>query len=706
MAESRKRKVVEPAKDQISRSIAITVEALKASIGSDAVHLGSDSDMGEPKAFIPSGVPELDLVLDRKGRGWPVGRIVEIYGGEACIPEDTLLFTDFGLLTVNELFAMYGLSTSCNEKKMTRRAAPLLNRYGGVELTDAFFFNGLQDTYKITTDDGASIRSTSNHKYLVLDSAGFLSWMEAETIKVGDYLVSVPNMTTGTLYIDPDVAYFIGMLIADGVLYAGRISISSDNEVTTKLLRSVAVDEIGVRPEEEILEDVFRILSRFDFVGDLSGFYARWDLTPCMEREKSVPKRIRMGNKMAIKAFLHGYIDRVGENDGHIVQVKSMSRTVLNQIRLMLKVFGIKSKLEELGIDGWRLRLSECNTNRYMTRVGTRIKMWVPGFFSVDDNIIPENMLPIIKSLFNSTEKSEDHYECMSSIAVSGAERKIVCLKDALLKVEWNNNLLVNHILDLCKYDFVKVTEVFQWAKEKTYDVRMPMTHSFVAEGLVVHNTCKTGLGYSLIAQAQKAGGSGVLYPCEGNYDAWLAEKYGIDLSKLVLGDDETVEGIFSSWTKVMKAAGRSTVIIGMIDSIAGMTTKAELEEEELKRGRSAQIRAMMISSALRKMGAEIPRTKTLLFCVNQVRENPDVLYGEKKKPPGGMALKFYASVRLKLELLGKVTRTSAGKPYVAGFKIKITAVKNRLAKPYQSALIMLDFENGLLPLKKSKGDE
>lgn len=218
--------------------------------------------------------------------------------------------------------------------------------------------------------------------------------------------------------------------------------------------------------------------------------------------------------------------------------------------------------------------------------------------------------------------------------------------------------------------------------------------------------TCKTGIGYALITQAQKIGGSAVLYPCEGNYDEWLAEQYGIDLDNLAIGDDETVEGIFTSWQRVMRAAGKDGVVVGVIDSIAGMTTRAELEEEELKRGRSAQIRALMISAALRKLGAEIPRTSCLLFCVNQVRENPDISYGEKTKPPGGKALKFYASVRLKLELLGKVMRTRGGKKYVAGFKIRITAVKNRLAKPYQTADIMLDYEKGLLPLKKGKGDD
>jgi recombination protein RecA len=214
--------------------------------------------------------------------------------------------------------------------------------------------------------------------------------------------------------------------------------------------------------------------------------------------------------------------------------------------------------------------------------------------------------------------------------------------------------------------------------------------------------TCKTGLGYALIAQAQKMGGVGLVYPAEGNWDEWLALQYGVTLRDLVLGDDETVEGIFTSFNRVLSKVGKTGLAVGMIDSVAGMATRAELEELEeggtIKRDRAAQIRALMLSAALRKLGGKIPRTNAILFCVNQVRDAVDVSFGEKSKPPGGRALKFYASIRLKLETLGKLTRTRKGKKYVAGFKLRITAVKNRLARPYQQAEIILDYDKGLLP--------
>jgi recombination protein RecA len=214
--------------------------------------------------------------------------------------------------------------------------------------------------------------------------------------------------------------------------------------------------------------------------------------------------------------------------------------------------------------------------------------------------------------------------------------------------------------------------------------------------------TAKTGIGYSLIAQAQKMGGVCILYPAEGNWDEWLAERYGIDLSRLILGDDETVEGIFGSWQRAMQKAGKDGLLVGMIDSIAGVTTRAELAEEEITPTRSAQLRAQLISKSLRKLGATMPRTSAILFCINQVRDATDVMFGEKSKPTGGRALPFYASIRLKLENIGKITRALKGKKYVAGFKLEITAMKNRLSMPYQKANIKLDYELGLLSMDDS----
>lgn len=211
--------------------------------------------------------------------------------------------------------------------------------------------------------------------------------------------------------------------------------------------------------------------------------------------------------------------------------------------------------------------------------------------------------------------------------------------------------------------------------------------------------TAKTGLGYALIAAVQKAGGDGTLHPSEGNVDHWLMDCYDVDQSRLIIGDDETVEGTFKSFSTAMRVAGRKGLLVGVIDSIAGLVTREELEDEEFDRDRAAQIRALLISKAMRKLGARVPRTNTILFCINQVRDST-ASTPSKPKSPGGRALKFYASIRLRMELIKKIRRQIKGRNRVSAFHVRITAEKNRLADPYAECEIVIDFKYGLFSAK------
>jgi recombination protein RecA len=217
--------------------------------------------------------------------------------------------------------------------------------------------------------------------------------------------------------------------------------------------------------------------------------------------------------------------------------------------------------------------------------------------------------------------------------------------------------------------------------------------------------TCKTGVGYALVAQVQKKGGDAILYPVEGEFDEWLADRYGVNLKRLLIVEEPeqlVCEAIFESWRKAIRLLGRRGMLLGMIDSVASMSTRAEFEDEKFDRDRAAQIRAMQISKAMRKIAPLVASSNAILFCVNQTRESTDST-PSKPKPPGGQALKFHASVRLRLEVIKKLHRTRKGRKYVAGFFLKITAEKNRLAQPFQEAHVLLDFERGLLPLPKKR---
>jgi len=210
--------------------------------------------------------------------------------------------------------------------------------------------------------------------------------------------------------------------------------------------------------------------------------------------------------------------------------------------------------------------------------------------------------------------------------------------------------------------------------------------------------TCKTGFGYALIAQAQKLGGSAVIFPSEGNVDTWLLEQYGCNLDHLMIADSNRVEDVFKVCNLLIQKQKDAAPLVILIDSVAGLCTKEELDNPDFDRDRSAQVRALLISKALRKIGALIPSKNVILFLINQVRDGGMTLSGvkSKSKPPGGQAIGFYCSVRLRLEAGQKKWRQVKGKKFVSGMQLKITSEKNRLARPYQTTVIFLDFEEGL----------
>jgi len=216
--------------------------------------------------------------------------------------------------------------------------------------------------------------------------------------------------------------------------------------------------------------------------------------------------------------------------------------------------------------------------------------------------------------------------------------------------------------------------------------------------------TSKTGIGYALGASCQQQGGDFILIPAEGNVDEWLLRQYGVDLDTLLIVDKNTVEEIFFFVKKVLEDTETPTVI--MIDSLAGMCTKEEFESDTFERDRAAQLRAFLTSKALRKISTIVPKTNTILFMINQVREGATVgVLKQKDKPTGGHAIGFYCDIRIRLENIGRINRTKAGKKYVAGFKLRATAEKNRLAEPFATSEFMLDFDKGMssMPEKKTK---
>ena len=152
----------------------------------------------------------------------------------------------------------------------------------------------------------------------------------------------------------------------------------------------------------------------------------------------------------------------------------------------------------------------------------------------------------------------------------------------------------------------------------------------------------KTTLAIHAIAEAQKAGGIAAFIDAEHAFDSFYAQKLGVDVDNLLISQPDNGEQALEIADSLIRS---SAIDIIVIDSVAALTPKAEIEGEmgDAKMG----LQARLMSQALRKLTSSISKTKTVCIFINQLRDKIGIVYGNPETTTGGNALKFYASVRI-----------------------------------------------------------
>jgi recombination protein RecA len=197
----------------------------------------------------------------------------------------------------------------------------------------------------------------------------------------------------------------------------------------------------------------------------------------------------------------------------------------------------------------------------------------------------------------------------------------------------------------------------------------------------------KTTVALHVIANAQKNGGIAAFIDVEHALDPSWAKRIGVDLESLLVSQPGTAEDAL----RIAEMLVRSNAVdVIVLDSVAALVPRAEVEGEI---GDShVGIQARLMSQALRILTPAISKTKTCMVFINQIRQKIGVMFGNPETTSGGLALKFYSSVRLEVR---KVTTVKDGEDTV-GSRVRVKVVKNKIAPPFKQCEFDLMHDRGI----------